>query len=114
MQLFSYPIEELNKMFIEEPFLKYIGENQLAYYFGPEHRKIQEKNIIDEESEEENKNDRRKKGENYVPASEVFCRVETTNEKPKPFNKNDPSIFSKKSSNERKKKGVSESSLLTI
>lgn len=35
-------------MLIEEPFLKYIGENQLAYYFGPEHKKIQEKNIIDE------------------------------------------------------------------
>jgi hypothetical protein len=67
--LFSYPLEELNKMLIEEPFLKYIGENQLAYYFGPEHKKIQEKNIIDEESEGEEQNDKRKKGENYVPAS---------------------------------------------
>lgn len=90
-------------MFIEEPFLKYIGENQLAYYFGPEHKKIQEKNIIEEESEDEEKNDhRKKKGDNYVPASEVFCRVETGNsEKPKQFNKNDPNLFSKNSSSNK-------------
>lgn len=50
-----------------------------------------------------------------MPASEVFCRVETTNEKPKPFNKNEPSIFTKRTSLDRsKKKGVSESSVLTI
>jgi len=49
MQLFSYPIAELNKMLFEEEFLKYLGENMLTYYFGPE-RKIEDKTIIEETS----------------------------------------------------------------
>ena len=40
MQLFSYTPEELNKMFSEEKFLKYIGDAQLSYYFGAENKKI--------------------------------------------------------------------------
>jgi hypothetical protein len=39
-------------MLIEEPFLKYIGEGQLSYYFGAEQKKIEEKNIIEEVSED--------------------------------------------------------------
>lgn len=41
---------ELNKMLFEENFLKYLGENMLTYYFGPE-RKIEDKTIIEETSE---------------------------------------------------------------
>lgn len=40
IQLFSYNIEELNKMFVETKFLEFVGVNQLNYYFGAEHRKI--------------------------------------------------------------------------
>lgn len=56
-----------------------------------------------------------RKGSNYVPASEVFFRVDTTNnEKPKTFNKNDPNIFNQKRKVEKKQKTVAESSVLTI
>lgn len=34
-------------MLTEENFLKYLGDNMLTYYFGPE-KKIEDKTIIDE------------------------------------------------------------------
>ena len=56
-----------------------------------------------------------RKGSAYIPASEVFYRLDTNNiEKPKQFNINDPNIFNKKKSVEKNKKNVSESSVLTI
>lgn len=106
-------------MLLEESFLKYIGENNLSYYFGAEHKKIQEKNIIQEESESEENDNAKKRGSDYVAASEVFCRVntDTKEDKGKELFVKDVSIFNKKSSknnNNAKKKGVSESSVLTI
>ena len=37
-------------MLFEEHFLKYLGDNMLTYYFGPE-KKIEDKTIIEETSE---------------------------------------------------------------
>lgn len=37
-------------MLFDENFLKYLGDNMLTYYFGPE-RKIEDKTIIEEASE---------------------------------------------------------------
>lgn len=63
-------------MLLEQAFLKYIGENQLSYYFGAEHKNIQEKNIIEEVSEE-SEQEKEKKKEDYVAASTVLHRVTT-------------------------------------
>lgn len=98
-------------MLLEESFLKYIGENNLSYYFGAEHKKIQEKNIIQEESESEENEKAKRKGSDYVAASEVFCRVntETQENKGQDLFVKDASIFNKKNSknhNSAKKKGV--------
>ena len=83
IQLFSYPIEELNQMLIEEPFLKFIGENQMRYYFGAEHKKIQERNIIDQESSEDSEK-KAKRNKEYVAGSQVIYRVVTTDKDLKP------------------------------
>jgi hypothetical protein len=65
--LFSYPLEELNKMLFEEKFLKEMGDRMVAYYFGPE-KKICEKTILEENSEESQEQSLRK-GSVYVPNS---------------------------------------------
>jgi hypothetical protein len=54
-------------MLVEEDFLKYLGENMLTYYFGPE-RKIEDKIIIEEPSESNNDYTLRK-GSVYAPTS---------------------------------------------
>ena len=60
-------------MFVEEDFLKFLGSNQLNlnYYFGAEHKKVEEKNIIEEESEVSDE------PENFVLSSVVLMRVNT-------------------------------------
>jgi hypothetical protein len=66
---------------------------------------------------------KKKKAGEYIPASEVFCRVKTDQkeEQGKINFLKDPSIFNKKSSSknsnsnsDKKKKGTTESSVLTI
>lgn len=49
----------------------------MRYYFGAEHKKIQERNIIDEESSEDSEK-KAKKNKEYVAGSEVIYRVVTT------------------------------------
>jgi hypothetical protein len=61
-------------MFSEEKFLKYIGDAQLIYYFGAEHKKIEEKMILEEDSEEEKDT---KKKTDFVPGSLVLAKVST-------------------------------------
>lgn len=34
-------------MLVEESFLKFIGENQLSYYFGTQNNKLLERNIVE-------------------------------------------------------------------
>ena len=37
-------------MLLEERFLKYLGENQLSYYFGTTTKEIKERNIVEQDS----------------------------------------------------------------
>lgn len=61
-------MEDLNKILVEEEdFIKFLGENMLTYYFGPE-RKIEEKTIIEDASESSMDYSLRK-GSVYAPSS---------------------------------------------
>ena len=78
IQLFSYPLEELNKMLFEEKFLEMLGDRMIAYYFGPE-KKILEKTIIEDVSESSHEFPPRK-GSLYCPNSseaiDIQCRIQ--------------------------------------
>lgn len=102
IQLFSYPLEDLNAMLFEERFLKELGESMIIYYFGPEKR-ISEKIIMEENSEQSNNDiEPRKHGSLYNPTSKDLIEIqgrikkiveeEKNNEKPKP-----PPLFDKHS-----------------
>jgi len=69
IQLFSYPLEDLNKMLLEEDFLKELGDNAL-YYFGPE-KMIEDRTIIEEASESSVEYNLRK-GSVYAPTSNEY------------------------------------------
>lgn len=66
-------------MLFEENFLKYLGENMLTYYFGPE-RKIEDKTII-EETSEPSSNDLNNRKVNvysvYAPNSHEYIEMST-------------------------------------
>lgn len=78
-------------MFSEEKFLKYIGDMQLSYYFGAQHKAIEEKMILEEESEDEDnhKNSKNSKA-NYVAGSAVLIKMETDLNQDKQANKVTP------------------------
>lgn len=61
-------------MLVEEDFLKYLGENMLTYYFGPE-RKIEDIIIIEEPSESNNDYTLRK-GSVYAPTSNEYIEMQ--------------------------------------
>jgi hypothetical protein len=65
-------------MLFEENFLKYLGENMLTYYFGPE-RKIEDITIIEETSELSNNEGNRKYSvySVYAPSSNEYIEMQT-------------------------------------
>lgn len=74
IQLFSYPLVELNKMLFEDDFLKELGDMMITYYFGPE-KKILEKIILEENSEDSQERGIRK-GSVFIPNSSELIEIQ--------------------------------------